>query len=98
MCTEKIKESIHLLIYHAIRKNFADFEEVYQYRMDSESGTLIETDKELKEGQVIIIKDINEYAIIVDEVWEENGERYFTHVTAEDLVVRARVPGAIRSL
>ncbi|WP_368901921.1 hypothetical protein [Oceanobacillus oncorhynchi] len=87
-----------MLIYHAIRKTFADFEEVYRYRMDGKDGTLIETDKKLKEGQVIIIKDINEYAIIVDEVWEGNGERYFTHVSAEDFVVRARVPGSIRSL
>lgn len=88
---------ILLLLYHEIHKTFDDFEEVYHYRMNGEGGTLIETDKELKQGQVIIIKDINEYAIIVDKIWEVDGQRYFTHISAEDLIVRARVPGQIRS-
>jgi len=39
-----------LLLYHEIHKTFDDFEEVYQYRMNGEGGTLIETDKELKQG------------------------------------------------
>jgi adenine-specific DNA methylase len=60
--------------------------------MDEEDGTFIETDKELKEGQVIILKDINEYAIIMEKVWEENGQKCFTHVSAKDLIARARTP------
>lgn len=88
----------YLLLYHAIRKTFEDFEDVYCYRMNGADGTKIETDKKLKRGQVIIIKDINDYAIIVEEIWEENGQMIFSHRTAEELVVRARVPGSIRSL
>ncbi len=95
---EKLKGVIPLLLYDAIHKTFDDFKEVFRFRMNGETGTLIETDKELKQGQVIILKDINEYAIIVDKIWEENGQWYFTHFSAEDLVVRARVPGAIRTL
>ncbi|USK60386.1 hypothetical protein [Peribacillus asahii] len=81
-----------MLLYHAIRKTFDDFEEVYQYRFDGEKGPLIETDKELKSGQIIILKDVNEYAIIVEKVWEKNGQKYFSHDTAEEIVVRGRVP------
>ncbi|WP_077318175.1 hypothetical protein [Virgibacillus proomii] len=87
-----------MLLYHEIHKTFDDFEEVFRYRMDRDDGTLIETDKELQKGQVIIIKDINEYAIIVEDVWEEYGQRYFSHVSAEDLIVRARVRNQVRFL
>jgi len=87
-----------LLLYHAIRKTFDDFEDVYCYRMNEADGTKIETDKELERGQVIILKHISDYAIIVEEIWEESGQKIFTHRTAEELVVRARVPGSLRSL
>jgi|SRR5699024_2367026 len=81
-----------MLLYHAVRKTYDDFEEVYQYRMDEEDGTLIETDRELKKGQIIILKGISEFAIIVEEVWEENGKRCFSHITAKELIVRGRLP------
>jgi adenine-specific DNA methylase len=83
---------ILVLLYHAIHKTYDDFDEVYRYRMGGKGGTLIETDKELKQGQVIILSDINDYAIIVDKVWEENDQKYFTYISAERVVVRARVP------
>ena len=81
-----------MLIYHAIRKTFADFEEVYEYYFNDNSETLIETDKELKPGQVVILRDINDYAIVITDVWEKGGKRYFSHDTAEEIVVRARLP------
>ncbi|NRG48074.1 hypothetical protein HRF87_25625 [Bacillus sp. CRN 9] len=86
-----------MLLYDSIHKTFKDFESVYRYRMNGENGTLIETDRKLEKGQVIIIKDIKEYAIIVDSIWEENGQTYFSHKTAQDLIVRARIPGKLRS-
>lgn len=79
-----------MLLYHPIRKTYNDFEKVYQYRIDGEDGELIETDKELMSGQIIILKGISEYAIIVKKVWEENGQRYFSHDTAEAVIVRGR--------
>jgi hypothetical protein len=57
-----------LLLYHLIRKTFDDFEKGYRYRIDGEDGELIDTDKELKPGQIIILKGISEYAIIVRKV------------------------------
>lgn len=81
-----------MLLYHAIRKTYDDFDEVYQYRFDGANGALIETDKELKPGQIIILKYISEYAIIVEKVWEMNGKKYFSHNTADEIVVRGRVP------
>jgi hypothetical protein len=81
-----------LLLYHPITKTYNDFEKVYQYQFDGEGGMLIETDKELKPGQIIILKGISEYAIVVKKVWEKNGQRFFTHDTAEGTVVRARTP------
>lgn len=81
-----------MLLYHAIRKTFDDFEEIYKYRFDGENGSLIETDKELKPGQIIILKSISDYAIIVTEVWEKNGQKFFAHVSAEEVVVRGRLP------
>jgi hypothetical protein len=81
-----------LLLYHAIYKTYDDFEEVFQYRFDDENGTLIETDKELKSGQIMIIKDISEYAIIIEEVLGKNGQKYFSHDTAEKVVFQARTP------
>lgn len=86
-----------MLLYDAIHKTYKDFTNVYPYRMDGESGVLIETDRKLEKGQVIIIKDIKEYAIIVDSTWEENGQTYFSNKTAQDLIVRARIPGKLRS-
>jgi hypothetical protein len=79
-----------LLLYHPIHKTYNEFEEVYQYQFDGEGGELIETDKELKPGHVIILKGISEYAIIVRKVWEEKGLHYFTHDTAEAVIVRGR--------
>jgi hypothetical protein len=81
-----------LLLYHAIRKTFDDFDEVYQYRFDGKGGEMIETDKELKPGSVVILKGINDYAILITKVWEEGGEKYFSHDSAEEVVVRARLP------
>ncbi|MCH1627237.1 hypothetical protein [Fredinandcohnia quinoae] len=81
-----------MLLFHPLRKTYDDFEEVYQYRMDAVDGTLIETDKELQVNQVIILKDISDYGIIVERVWEEDGQMCFTHVSAKDLIVRARTP------
>lgn len=90
---------ISLLLYHGLHKTFADFENVYRYRLDWSDGIIIETDKELEKGQVIIIKDVNEYAILVDDIWEgTNGEMIFSYRTAEDVIVRARFPGELRSL
>jgi hypothetical protein len=83
---------IVLLLYHPITKTYNDFQKVYQYQFDGEGGKLVETDKELKPGQIIILKDISEYAIIVKKVWEKNGQRFFTHDTAEEIIVRARPP------
>jgi hypothetical protein len=51
-----IKGEDILILYHAIRKTYDDFEEVFQYRFDGENGTLLEADKELKPGQIIIIR------------------------------------------
>lgn len=82
-----------MLLYHAIRKNYADFDKVHCYRMDEKDGTLNETDKELLEGQVMILKGMSsDYAIIVEKVWEEDGQKCFTHISAKDLIVRARTP------
>ncbi|RIW27622.1 hypothetical protein D3H55_22805 [Bacillus salacetis] len=81
-----------MLLYHPLRKTYDDLAFVFQYRFDGEHGTLIETDRELFAGQIVILKDISEYAIIVDKVWEENGEKYFSHKSAENVIVRARVP------
>lgn len=81
-----------MLLFHPLRKTYDDFEEVYQYRMDEENGTLIETDKELKPGMVMILSSISDYAILVSEVWEENGQRCFSHISAENIIVRARTP------
>lgn len=33
-----------MLLYHALRKTYDDFEEVFEYRFDGKDGTLIETD------------------------------------------------------
>lgn len=79
-----------MLLYHALHKTFDDFEEVFEYRFDGKDGTLIETDKELKPRDVVILEGISEYAIVVTSVWEEGGKRYFSHDTAEEIVVRAR--------
>lgn len=84
------KELLSLLLYHSIRKTYDDFEEVHQYRFDNIIGSLIETDKELVSGSIVIIKDISEFAIVIKEVWEANGKRYFSHDSAENIVVRAR--------
>lgn len=80
-----------MLLYHPINKTYDDFDEVYRYHLYGPSGLIIETDKKLIEGQVIILKDIREYAIVVDKIWEQLGELYFTHYSAEEIVVRARV-------
>ncbi|PAD21322.1 hypothetical protein CHH64_09290 [Terribacillus saccharophilus] len=58
-----------MLLYHTIHKIYEDFENVYRYRMNGINGALIETDRKLEKGQVIIIKDINDYAIVVDCNW-----------------------------
>lgn len=81
-----------MLLYHPIRKTYADFEKVYRYRFDDKNGTMIETDKELESGQIVILRDISEYAIVITKVWEEDGKKYFLHDSAEKLVVRARKP------
>ncbi|MEC1903505.1 hypothetical protein [Bacillus atrophaeus] len=81
-----------MLLYHAIRKTYDDFEEVHQYYLEGLDGTLIETDKVLKPGLVIILKDINEYAITVKSIWNENGQKCFSHESAEEQIVRARIP------
>ncbi|MEK5233843.1 hypothetical protein MHB42_19295 [Lysinibacillus sp. FSL K6-0232] len=81
-----------MLLYHALRKTFDDFDEVYEYHFDDSSGTYIETDKELQVNQVVFLRDINDYAIIITAVWEQDGKRYFSHKTAENVVVRARTP------
>lgn len=81
-----------MLLYHAIRKTYDDFEEVYSYRLDKVDGTKIETDKELKKGQIIILKDLSEFAIIVEEIWAEAGVKCFSYKSAESVIVRARVP------
>ncbi|MFE8698254.1 hypothetical protein ACFYKT_18180 [Cytobacillus sp. FJAT-53684] len=81
-----------MLLYHPLHKTFDDFKEVFEYYFDNESGELIETDKELLPGHLIFIRDIADYAIIVTKVWEEDGKRYFSHDTAERLIVRARTP------
>lgn len=75
---------------HVIRRTFDEFEEVYQYHLIN--GTLIETNKELKEGQIIFISDVSDYVITVKSVWDEYSKRYFTYDTAEDSIVRARIP------
>lgn len=80
-----------MLLYHPIRKTYDDFEEVYRYRF-VENGSLIETDKELNQGKIVILKDISDYAIIITKVWEEDGEKYFSHDSANKVVVRARIP------
>lgn len=81
-----------MLLYHPTRKTYDDFDEVYTYIFHGEFGstTKIETDKELKEGQIVILRDIADYAIIVERIWEENGEKHFTHDTAERIVARGR--------
>lgn len=86
------KEMFTLLLYHALQKTFADFDEVYQYRFDGKGGEMIETDKELKPGSVVILKGISDYAIIITKVWEVDGRKYFTHDSAEEIVVRGRTP------
>lgn len=81
-----------MLLYHPLRKSFDDFEEVYKYYFDDKSGEFIETDKELQENKIVFLRDISDYAIIITSVWEENGKWYFSHDTAEEVVVRARLP------
>ncbi|MFD1349492.1 hypothetical protein [Oceanobacillus caeni] len=81
-----------MLLYHPIRKTYDDFDEIYRYRMDEENGTLIETDIELQKGMILILSGISEYAIIIEEVWEGNGQKYFSHKSAKEIVVRGRLP------
>jgi hypothetical protein len=81
-----------LLLYHPITKTYNHFKNVYQYQFDGDYGELIETDKKLRQGQIIILKGISEFAIIVEKVWEENGKHFFTHSSAEEVIVRARSP------
>lgn len=81
-----------MLLNHAIHKTFDDFEQVYEYHFDDKNGTLIETDKELKPGQVVILRDVNDYAIIIETVWEKDGKQFFPYDTAEKFVVRGRLP------
>lgn len=66
--------------------------------MLDKDGTLIETDKELKPGQVVIIHHVSDYAIRVDEVWEDNGQKIFSYRPAEQLIVRVRVPGPLSAI
>lgn len=54
-----------MLLYHAIHKTYDDFDEVYQYQFVGGNIVLVETDKELKPGQIYI----SEYAIIVEKVF-----------------------------
>lgn len=81
-----------MLLYHPIRKTYDDFDKIFEYWFDGKDGTMIETDKELKPGQIVVLKDISEFAIIITKVWEEDGEKYFLHDSAEEIVVRARKP------
>lgn len=67
----------YLLLYHAIRKTYEDFEDVYCYRMNEADGTKIETDKELERGQVIILKHISDYA---------RGGRVFINCTKKEYI------------
>lgn len=55
-------------------------------------GVEIRTDKELKTGDVLIVKHIRIYALIVDEVWEENGIRHSTIKDAEGIVACGETP------
>jgi nitrogen regulatory protein PII-like uncharacterized protein len=81
-----------VLLYHPTQKTFNDFDQIYEYILHGENGTTykIETDKELREGQVIILHDISDYAIVVTKIWEEDGAKHFAHDTAEQIVVRGR--------
>lgn len=81
-----------MLLYHPISKTYNDFEEVHEYRFDDINGSLIETDKELHSGSVLIIRGISDHAIVIKETWEENGIKYFSHESAEEIIVRGRLP------
>jgi hypothetical protein len=81
-----------MLLYHPISKTYDDFNEVHQYRFDDMNGSLIETDKELIPGSIVVIKGVADYAIIIKMIWEEDGKKYFSHDSAEEIVVRARMP------
>lgn len=80
-----------MLLYHPLRKTYDEFEG-FEYHFDDSAGTPIETDKEISPGNVVILRDIADYAIIVTDVWEKDGKRYFSHKSAENIVVRARTP------
>lgn len=82
-----------MLLFHPISKTFEQFTEVYDYYF--EEGSMIETDKELMPGQIVILKGISEYAIVVKKVREEGGRKCFSHDSAEKVVVRARMPRKI---
>jgi hypothetical protein len=82
---------LSLLLFHPIQKTFDDFDEIYRYRFDDKDGEMIESDRELIPGIVLILRVMTcDYAIVIKEVWEENGEKYFTHDSAKDIVVRGR--------
>lgn len=81
-----------MLLYHPLRKTYDDFDQVYHYTMIGDNGShyKMETDKELKVGQIIILKHISDYAIVVTDIWEVNGEKFFNQNTAEEVIVRGR--------
>ncbi|WP_071396625.1 hypothetical protein [Bacillus tuaregi] len=79
-----------MLLYHPIRKTYDDFDEIFEYWFDGKDGSSIETDKELSPGNVVILRGLADYAIIITDVWEEDGKRCFSHDSAEKIVVRAR--------
>lgn len=81
-----------MLLYHPISKTYNEFEEVCKYHFDDINGSLIETDKELVPGSIVILKDISEFAIIIKDVWEVDGEKCFTHDSAKEIIVRGRLP------